>query len=171
MILGGATAVSAYAASPKPQSSRLAHSRSSPAAAAVTFAKRQRRWRRQDPAETDGSPEPGEGGLELLASLQSEPVSWSGAEAEPPQPGAAALRGADILRALQQKSATAAPKGAAAAKATKGRRRGGAEGQALGEAWDYANVRDLDVKSDWAGRLDELDRLLHELQAQQQQRD
>ncbi|CAA7403470.1 unnamed protein product [Spirodela intermedia] len=177
MILGGG-AVSAYVAPLQPQSSARPH-RASSAAAVVASAKRLRRWRRPSPEEDDageypeGTPEAGGGVLEFLTNLDSE------APPPPPTPavsaGGSSLRGADVLQALQRRAA-AGGKGAAAgggrgakvqrSVATRGSGGGGGDGQ--GEARDYSNVRPLEIKSDWAARLDELDSLVQELQAQQQ---
>ena len=162
MILSSA---SAYVAAPRPQKSYHRLHRSSSAAAVVAFAKRQRRWRRPAP-ESDESDVEGERELDINpAPFDSEqPLSWSVVEAAPQGGGDSSLRGADILQALQRKAAAETPKGGAR-KGAKARRPGAKAREGSGEVWDYSNVRPLEVKSDWAFRLEELDRLVQELQA------
>lgn len=93
-------------------------------------------------------------------------------EEKGPSPAPAPLSGSDVLLALQRAAAEKARRDAETRKGRKGKRVGSTtrrvEQAPSAAASDCNEVRPLNIRSDWAARLDEMERLLQDLQMQEE---
>lgn len=99
----------------------------------------------------------GESGLTLFATHQSNPtpVPKEGEEAQ--------ISGSDVLWALQRASAVKKIKNNNKKHIKHDHHHGRGRLSSAAEVVDYTNVRPLCINSNWAAKLDELEKRLHQL--------